>query len=121
MGGDCNCDGRTGVRWPRYWDRPSTGKEEAIGIQSGGEAGTKMHRHGGRASAEYADHVVLERLDGLLDKVAAMVVGGEKFVYHLGEFDFGFVCKQCLVFEYLVPWDDAASGHSRKCATSGKN
>ncbi len=40
----------------------------------------KMHRHGRRASVEYADHVVLERLDGLLSKVAAMVVGGEEFV-----------------------------------------
>ncbi len=36
----------------------------------------KMHRHGGGASAQYADHVVLERLDGLLGKVAVMVVGG---------------------------------------------
>jgi hypothetical protein len=36
----------------------------------------KMHRHGGQASPEYADHVVLECLDGLLGKVAAMVVGG---------------------------------------------
>ncbi len=36
----------------------------------------KMHRHGGQASSEYADYVVLERLDGLLGKVAAMVVGG---------------------------------------------
>ncbi len=30
----------------------------------------KMHRHGEQASAEHADHVVLERLDGLLGKVA---------------------------------------------------
>jgi hypothetical protein len=26
-----------------------------------------------------------------------------------------------LVVEYLVPWDDAALGHSRKCVTAGKN
>ncbi len=29
------------VRRPRCWDWPSTGKGEAIDIQSGGEAGTK--------------------------------------------------------------------------------
>jgi hypothetical protein len=41
--------------------------------------------------------VVLERLDGLLGKVAAIVVGGDKFVCHLGEFNFGFPCELCLV------------------------
>jgi hypothetical protein len=74
-----------------------------------------------RPSAEYADHVVLHRLDGLLGKVAAMVLGGDGFVCHLGEFNFGFVCKQCLVVKYLVPWDDAALGHLRTSATAGKN
>jgi hypothetical protein len=49
-----------------------------------------------------------------------MVVRGDKFVRHLGEFNFGFVCKQCLVVEYLVPWDDAAMGHLRECMTAGK-
>ncbi len=65
--------------------------------------------------------MVLERLDGLLGKVATMVIGGDKFVCHLGEFDLGLVRERCLVVKYLVPWDDAASGHSRKCATAGKN
>ncbi len=50
-----------------------------------------MHRHGGQASAEHADYVVLERLDGLLGQIAPMVIGGDKFVCHLGEFDFDFV------------------------------
>jgi hypothetical protein len=50
-----------------------------------------------------------------------MVIRGGEFICHLGEFDFGFVCKQCLVVEYLVLWDDAASGHSHKCTTAGKN
>ncbi len=81
----------------------------------------KMHRHGGQASTEHADHVVLERLDGLLSKVAMMVIGGDKFVCHLGEFNFGLVCKQCWVVEYLVLWDDAALGHLRECMTAGKN
>jgi hypothetical protein len=81
----------------------------------------KMHRYGGRASAEYADHVVLEHLDGLLGKVVGMVVGGDKFVCHLGEFNFGFVHERCLVVEYLVLWDNAASGHSHKFALAGKN
>ncbi len=81
----------------------------------------KMHRHGGQASTEYADHVVLERLDGLLGKVAMMVIRGDEFICHLGEFNLGLVCKQCLVVEYLVPWDEAASGHSRECATAGEN
>ncbi len=81
----------------------------------------KMHQHGGQASAEYADHVVLEHLDGLLGKVAAMVVGGDGFVCHPGEFNFGFVSKRCLVVKYLVSWDNATSGHLRKCATAGKN
>jgi hypothetical protein len=80
-----------------------------------------MHRHGGRASAEYADHVVLEHLDGLLGKVATMVIQGDKFVCHLGEFNLGLVLKQCLVVEYLVPWDDATSSHLHKCTTAGKN
>ncbi len=65
--------------------------------------------------------MVLECLDGLLGKVRTMVVGGNKFVCHLGEFSFGFVCKQCLVVEYLVLWVDATSSHLRKCATAGKN
>jgi hypothetical protein len=38
----------------------------------GEKLASKMHRHGGQASAEYADHVVLECLDGLLGKVAMM-------------------------------------------------
>ena len=80
-----------------------------------------MHRHGGRASTEHADHVVLERLDGLLGQIAPTVIRGDEFVCHLGEFDFGFVCKQCLVVKYLVSWDNAASGHSRKCMTVAKN
>ncbi len=62
----------------------------------------EMYRHGGGASAEHADHVVLERLDGLVDKVATMVIGGDKFVCHLGEYNFGLVCKRCLVVKYLV-------------------
>jgi len=81
----------------------------------------KLHRHGGQATAEYADHVVLERLDGLLGKVAMMVIGGDEFVCHLGEFDFGLVCKQCLVVEYLVTWDDAALGHLHEGVMAGKN
>ncbi len=81
----------------------------------------KMHRHGGQLSTEYADHVVLELLNGLLGKVVAMVVGGDKFVCHLGEFNFSFVCKQCLVLEYLMPWDSATLGHLPKCATTSEN
>ncbi len=53
----------------------------------------KMHQHGRQASAEYADHVVLEHLDGLLGKVTTTVVRGDNFVCHLGEFNYGFVCK----------------------------
>ncbi len=53
----------------------------------------KMHRHGGQASAEHSDHVILERLDGLLGKVATMVIGGSEFICHLGRFNFGLVCK----------------------------
>ncbi len=81
----------------------------------------KIHRHGGQASAEHADHVVLERLDSLLGKVATIVLGGDEFVCHLGEFNLGLVCKQCLFVEYLVPWNDAALGHLRECMTTGKN
>jgi hypothetical protein len=43
----------------------------------------KMHRHGGQASAEHADHVVLEHLDGLLGKVATMAIKGDEFICHL--------------------------------------
>jgi hypothetical protein len=81
----------------------------------------KMHRHGGQASAEYADNGVLERLGGLLGNVATIVIGGDEFVCHLGEFNLGLIHKQCLVVKYLVPWDNAALGHSHKCATAGKN
>jgi hypothetical protein len=84
----------------------------------GEKLASKMHRHGGQASAEYADHVVLEHLHSLLGKVAALVVGGDKFVCHLGKFNFGFVCKRHLVVKYLVL---AVSGHLRKCAMAGKN
>ncbi len=50
------------------------------------------------------------------------MIGGDKFICHLlGEFNFGFVCKQCLVVEYLVPWDNATLGHSCECTTAGKN
>jgi hypothetical protein len=80
-----------------------------------------MHWHGGQATAEYTDHVVLEHLDGLFGKVATMVIGGDKFVCHLGEFDLGLVHKRCLVVKYLVPWDDAMPGHLRKGVTAGKN
>ncbi len=69
----------------------------------------KMHRHGGGASAKHADHVVLEHLDDLLGKVATMVIREDKFVCHLGEFNFGLVCKRCLVVKYLVSWDNAMS------------
>jgi hypothetical protein len=80
----------------------------------------KMYSHGGRASTEYADHVVLERLDCLLGKVATIVIGGGKFICHLGEFNLGLVCKQCLVVKYLVPWEDAVLSHLRQCTTAGK-
>ncbi len=80
-----------------------------------------MLRHGGQAPAEYADHVFLEHLDGLLGKVATMVIGGDEFVCHLGEFNLSLVHNQCIVVKYLVPWDDAASGHLRECATAGEN
>ncbi len=66
-------------------------KKKQLMFNLGEKLASKMHRHGGQASAEYADHVVLERLDSLLGKVAAMVVGGDKFVCHLGKFNFGFV------------------------------
>jgi hypothetical protein len=81
----------------------------------------KMHRHGRQASAEHADHVILERVGGFLGKVAMMVIRGGKFIYHLGEYYFSLVCKQCLVVEYLVSWDNATSGHLRECTMAGKN
>jgi hypothetical protein len=87
----------------------------------GEKLASKMYQHGSQASAEYTDYVVLEHLDGLLGKVASIVVEGDEFVCHLGEFNFGFVCKQCLVVEYLVLWDDAASGHLRECTMEGEN
>jgi hypothetical protein len=96
-------------------------KEKQLTFDLGEKLAPKMHRHGGRASIEYSDHVVLYCLKGLLGKVAAMVVGGDKFVCHLGEFNFCFECKRCLVVQYLVPWDDAALGHLRKCAMAGEN
>jgi hypothetical protein len=52
-----------------------------------------MHRHDGRASTEYADHVVLGHLDGILSEIAMVVIRGDKFVCHLGELNFGFVRK----------------------------
>jgi hypothetical protein len=68
-------------------------QEKQLTFDLGEKLAPKMYWHGGRASAEYADHVVLERLDGFLGKVAAMVVGGDELVCHLCEFNFGFVCK----------------------------
>ncbi len=65
--------------------------------------------------------MVLEHLDGLLGKVAIMVIGRDKFVCHLGEFHLGLVHKRCLVVKYLVPWDNATLGHLRECAMAGKN
>ncbi len=96
-------------------------KKKQLTFDLGEKLAPKMHRHGGRASAEHTDHVVLERLDGLLGQIAPMVIGGERFMCHLGEFDFGLVCKRCLVVEYLVLWDDAVLGHSCKCTTVGEN
>jgi hypothetical protein len=107
------------------------GQDDGIGLQLakdtqlmlnlGEKLTPKMHRHGGQASVEHADHVVLECLDGLFGKVATIVIGGDEFVCHLDEFNFGLVCKQCLVVEYLVSWDDAMVGHSSKCMAAGKN
>ncbi len=51
-------------------------KEKQLTFDLGEKLAPQMHQHGGRASAEYADHVVLEQLDCLLGKVAVMVVGG---------------------------------------------
>jgi hypothetical protein len=96
-------------------------QEKQLTFNLGEKLAPNMHRHGGRASAEHADHVVLERLDGLLGKVTTMFIGGYKFICHLGEFNFVLVCKQYLVVEYLVSWDDAASSHLHECATAGKN
>ncbi len=50
-----------------------------------------------------------------------MVIGGEELICHLGEFNFGLVCKQCFVVKYLVLWDNAASGHLCESTTAGKN
>ncbi len=96
-------------------------QEKQLLFDLGEKLAPKMHRHGGRASAEHADHVILERLDGLLGKVATMVIGGDEFICHLGEFNFDLVCKRCLVVMYLVSWDDAALGHLRECPTAGEN
>jgi hypothetical protein len=63
----------------------------------------------------------LNLLDGLLGQIALMVIWEGKFVCHHGEFDFGLVCKHCLVVEYLVSWDNAALGHLRKCMMAGEN
>jgi hypothetical protein len=52
-----------------------------------------MHRHGRQATAEYADHVFLECLDGLLARLRRWSSGGDEFVCHLGEFDLGLVRK----------------------------
>ncbi len=68
-------------------------KEKQLTFNLGEKLAPKMHRHGGRASPEHADHVVLERLDGLLGQIAPMVIGRDEFVCQLGEFDFGFVCE----------------------------
>ncbi len=68
-------------------------KEKQFMFDLGEKLAPKMHRHGGQASTEHADHVVLECLDGLLGQIAPMVIGGDGFVCHLGEFDFGLVCK----------------------------
>jgi hypothetical protein len=121
MGGNCNHDGHTCVHRPRFRIGLRLAKEKQLTFNLGEKLAPKMHRHGGQASTEYADHVVIEHLDGLLGKVAAMVVGGDKFVCHLGEFNFGFVHERCLVIEYLVPWDDAALSHLCMCVTAGKN
>jgi hypothetical protein len=51
----------------------------------------------------------------------AVVVRGDEFVHHLGEFNFGFVLEGCLVVEYLVLWDDAVPGHLHKYARAGEN
>ncbi len=96
-------------------------KEKQLAFHLGENLAPKMHRHGVGASAKYADHVVLEHLDGLLGEVVAMVVKGDKFACHLGEFNFSFLREQCLVVKYLVPWDNAALGCSCKCMTAGKN
>jgi hypothetical protein len=68
-------------------------QEKQLLFDLGEKLAPKMHRHGGRASAEHADHVILERLDGLSGKVATMVIGVDEFICHLGEFKFGLVCK----------------------------
>jgi hypothetical protein len=44
-------------------------KEKQLTFNLGEKLAPKMHQHGGQASAEYADHVVLERLDGLLARL----------------------------------------------------
>ncbi len=58
-------------------------KEKQLAFNLGEKLAPKMHRHGGQAFAD-ADHVVLEHLDVLLDKVAAMVVREDKSGCHLG-------------------------------------
>ncbi len=96
-------------------------QEKHLTFDLGEKLALKMHRHCGQASAEHADHVILEHLDGLFGKVATMVIRGDAFICHLGEFNFVLVFKRCLVVKYLVSWEDAASGHLRECATAGKN
>ncbi len=62
-------------------------KEKHLTFDLGEKLAPKVHRHGGQASAEHADHVVLEHLNGLLGQIAPMVIGGDGFICHLGEFD----------------------------------
>ncbi len=50
-------------------------EEEQLRFDLGEKLAPKIHRHGGQASAEHADHVVLECLDGLLGQIAPMVIG----------------------------------------------
>jgi hypothetical protein len=81
-------------------------QEMQLTFDLGEKLAPKMHRHGGQASAEHADHVVLERLDGLISKVATMVIGGDKFVCHLGKFNFLSKiagCAACALMLSLLP------------------
>ncbi len=52
-----------------------------------------MDWHGGGATAEVSNEVILEGLNGFFGHIALVLIGGYKFIGHAGGFDGGLVLR----------------------------
>ena len=83
----------------------------------GQELAPEKHGHGGGTATKDAYHMIFDGLDGLLGHVLVVIVGGNELIRHCSEFNLSL----SLIVKNLMPWCNAALGHSCEGTPTGKD